>query len=55
MRSLREYHGYLWVGTATGLWRWTPDPTRIYQGCGDGHRTRPGFTQSQIRWNACET
>jgi signal transduction histidine kinase/ligand-binding sensor domain-containing protein len=30
VRSLREYQGYLWVGTATGLWRWTPDPTRIY-------------------------
>lgn len=27
---LREDGGYLWVATATGLWRWKPGPPRLY-------------------------
>jgi ligand-binding sensor domain-containing protein len=28
--SLYEYRGDLWAGAQTGLWRWTPDPQKIY-------------------------
>ena len=28
--SLYEYRGDLWVGAATGLWRWNPNPAKFY-------------------------
>ena len=28
--SLHEYQGGLWAGALTGLWRWKPDPPRLY-------------------------
>jgi signal transduction histidine kinase/ligand-binding sensor domain-containing protein len=28
--SLYEYRGDLWAGAATGLWRWKPDPPKLY-------------------------
>ena len=28
--SLYEYRGDLWVGAATGLWRWNPGPAKFY-------------------------
>jgi ligand-binding sensor domain-containing protein len=28
--TLYEYKGNLWVGAATGLWQWGPDPPKVY-------------------------
>jgi signal transduction histidine kinase/ligand-binding sensor domain-containing protein len=28
--SLYEHRGAIWVGAGTGLWRWKPDPPRLY-------------------------
>jgi signal transduction histidine kinase/ligand-binding sensor domain-containing protein len=28
--SLYEYRDALWAGAQTGLWRWTPDPSKLY-------------------------
>jgi signal transduction histidine kinase/ligand-binding sensor domain-containing protein len=28
--SIYEYKGNLWVGAQTGLWRWKPDPPKLY-------------------------
>jgi ligand-binding sensor domain-containing protein len=28
--SLYEHRGNLWAGAATGLWRWKPDPPKLY-------------------------
>jgi signal transduction histidine kinase/ligand-binding sensor domain-containing protein len=35
--SLYEHRGNLWAGAATGLWRWKPDPPKLYPMTGPSH------------------